>query len=568
MSRNNRFPSVKLGELGSLLGEFKTTLIKAGAAAAEVNRQNQQEDKRRGELSGHKHNSVPPAKPVSKPSGPKPKLKPAALERLNTPLPADEKDIAAAKVKHKLELRRKTLSVPPPPPLQPKPVFNDPAKMRAAAANQVRALVSASTPSVEERPRAISSKSRDLIDNAISAGADAIRDQAEPDDDGYIIGFDFGTSSLKVAYRQPYVAGDPVAVIPVPVELRSAGHPGLWQCVVWYHPSSEEFFLYPVDGAIALDGFKTGLIAGHGDKPMPQAPQVSRAEAATAFLALQLAYVMGAYALTQPLYPVGADKVLLINIGIPVAVRDDSMAFPQFARLVSAAYGLASNVRQLDLQTVKSALKAAAPTLPRFLQLVPELTAAIAGYAADPMVQLGAHILVDVGASTLDIVAFNLQAQLKASVFTAGVDLFGAGALQVCRAANFEDLIFTDACFHLFEDIYGKAKADSRAPSLFKPGRRNMPVQLVITGGGCDTDIHSDFIDKLPRDQVLGAIPLKRPSPPRNILKEIGDRSRLLLAYGLTRDGNELHELRLPSQIPDISSLQKLTISMIDKDMV
>jgi hypothetical protein len=27
MSRNNRFPSVKLGELGSLLGEFKTTLI-------------------------------------------------------------------------------------------------------------------------------------------------------------------------------------------------------------------------------------------------------------------------------------------------------------------------------------------------------------------------------------------------------------------------------------------------------------------------------------------------------------------------------------------------------------
>ena len=95
-----------------------------------------------------------------------------------------------------------------------------------------------------------------------------------------------------------------------------------------------------------------------------------------------------------------------------------------------------------------------------------------------------------------------------------------------------------------------------------------MPVQLVITGGGCDTDIHSDFIDKLPRDQVLGAIPLKRPSPPRNILKEIGDRSRLLLAYGLTRDGNELHELRLPSQIPDISSLQKITISMIDKDMV
>ena len=95
-----------------------------------------------------------------------------------------------------------------------------------------------------------------------------------------------------------------------------------------------------------------------------------------------------------------------------------------------------------------------------------------------------------------------------------------------------------------------------------------MPVQLVITGGGCDTDVHSRYINMLPKDQVLGAIPLKRPAPPSKILREKGDQSRLLLAYGLTRDVTELHELRLPSQIDDIPLLPVQTYQMIDKDMV
>ncbi len=566
MGRNRRFPNAKLGELGSLLGELKSTLIKAEAAAAEVKRQEEEEERQRA--------ASQPARHVQKQPGPKPKLTAAALARLNTPLPAEDKKETEPDAKRappptppKPAVVAKPLA-PLEPAAKPKPVFNDPAKLRAAAADQVRTLVSASTPSIEERPDEISLANKGRIDGTVAAGAAILRDRPEPDEDGYIVGFDFGTSSLKVAYRQPYVADDPVAVIPVPDELRSANHPGLWQSVVWYHPGTRDFSLYPINGGIALDGFKTGLIAGHGSQPMPQAPEVTRAEAATAFLALQFAYMVGAYALEQPLHPVGADHFVLINIGIPVAVRDDKRAFTEFSRLVAAAYALAPSAASLNLQALKAELACAPSTLPPFLQLVPELTAAIAGYAADPMVQLGAHILIDVGASTLDIVSFNLQAQLRASVFTAGVDLFGAAALDIARSAGVDDPTFTRACDFLFEAVYGKAKADTRAPSLFKPGHRRMPVQLVITGGGCDTDVHSRYINLLPKDQVLGAIPLKRPAPPSKILREKGDQSRLLLAYGLTRDVTELHELRLPSEIDDIPPLPVQTFSMIDKDMV
>lgn len=567
MSRNHRFPKATLGDLGSALGDLKRTLIKSEAAAAEARRQQEAEEKRRA--------ASQLARPVQQPTGPKPKLTAAALARLNTSLPGEAKEDAAegwqptaAPTPHKPVEAAKPVARPK-PAQKPKPaVADDLAKLRKSAADRVRALVGGSTPSVEERPHSIANASKAIIDRAVAAGSAILRDRPEPDEDGYIIGFDFGTSSLKVAYRQPYVADDPVAVIPVPDELRSAQHPGLWQSVIWHHPGNEKFSLYPVDGAIALDGFKTGLIAGHGSNPMPQVPQVTRAEAATAFLALQFAYMVGAYALEQPLHPVGADHFVLINIGIPVAVRDDKRAFTEFSRLVTAAYALAPKVRSLNLQALKAELAAAPSTLPPYLQLVPELTAAIAGYAADPMVQHGAHILIDVGASTLDIVSFNLQAQLRASVFTAGVDLFGAGALEVARSAGIDDTTFTRACDYLFEDVYGKAKADTRAPSLFKPGRRRMPVQLVITGGGCDTDLHTRYINLLPQDQVLGAIPLKRPAPPSKILRENGDQSRLLLAYGLTRDVTELHELRLPSEIDDIPPLPAQTFRMIDKDMV
>lgn len=566
MSRNRRFPPVKLGDLGTQLGDLKRTLIKAEAAAAEAKRQEEEKEKRRAA------SEFP--KPAPKPTGPRPQLKKAYFDRLNTPLPG------------KVKANSETTTSPPPspkptvihrpivrpePPAQPKPAQISAAKMRELAADKVRTLVAGSTPSIEERPSAISNSSRNKIDQAVSAGADLLRENPGPDEDGYIIGFDFGTSSLKVAYRQPYVADDPVAVLPVPKELRSANHPGLWQSVVWFHPQKKTFSLYPEVGAIALDGFKTGLIAGNGWKAMPQSAKVTRAEAATAFLTLQFAYIVGAYSIEQPLHPVGGEHFALINIGIPVAVRDDKRAFAEFSRLVSAAYALAPDAGSLHLDRLKQELASAPIKLPEFLQLVPELTAAIAGYAADPMVQLGAHILVDVGASTLDIVAFNLQAQLRAAVFTAGVDLFGAGALQIARAGGINDSDFARACSHLFDEVYGKAKADNRAPSLFKPGplgRGDKPVQLVITGGGCDTDIHTRFINFLPQENVLGAIPFKRPAPPPKILKEPGDQSRLLLAYGLTRDITELHELRLPSEIEDIKPIPVQAFTMIDKDMV
>lgn len=369
---------------------------------------------------------------------------------------------------------------------------------------------------------------------------------------GYTIGFDLGTSSVKCAYRQPYMAGDPVRSITVPSELQSFAHPCLWQTVVWFHPDSKQFSLVPNEGSIAVEGFKSGLIRGDGRAWADDGVHVSKAEAMTAFVALMVAYLLGNYDLSRPLGMKAPDHYLSINIGIPVAACDDQATNDTYAKILGAARDLSAIADKLTLDDVRSSYSNARAHKPAGFELVPELAAAIAAYAADPTAPDGAHILVDVGASTLDIVAFNLINRAQISVFTASVELLGAGALDQAREAGVSDDDFKRACDDAFEHVYGGARHSRRAPMLFHPVHRKRHVQLVKTGGGCHTPVHEKFIAEMNKPAVLGDVPVIKPEPPAGVTDADCDMTRLLLAYGLTRDLPELLALRLPSQIDDL----------------
>ncbi|NVD29118.1 hypothetical protein HUO14_14560 [Parasphingorhabdus flavimaris] len=568
MKRNRRFPKTTFGDLDSPLSELQKNL------ASSKNFPTKNGNGASGALTEANQQKKQPATKSAKvdlPVGKKYKLKPQYEERFALRLPDPDPDPSQ-------EIRKKAAITVTPAQEAPKLTTHkrntseqqhrDIFAERRQAADQIRSVVDNRVSIVEQSPKSISDVGRRQIDKAILAGQQIWHDRPTPDPEGYIVGLDFGTSTTKVAYRQPYVAGDPIAVIPVPKQLRSASHPGLWQTALWFDTKKSMFSLYPVASSIPLVGFKAGLVKQSGLEPLKQMPTVSRACAAAAFLTMQLSYILGIYEIDRPLGTAGASHYWLINIGVPVAIRDDGPALERFTKIVSAACALIPHANKLTLNDVKAELAIANPVLPKGFGLVPELTAAIAGYSADPLVQTGAHLLVDVGSSTLDIVAFYLKSKLDASVFTAGVDLFGAGALEVVKSAKVNDSIFEMACNYLFYEVYGMAKNEKRAASLFKPGSRNNPVQLVITGGGCDTDLHARFINQMLKDSVLGNIPLSRPAPPAKILPKNCDQSRLLLAYGLTRDREELARLRLPSQIEDIELIQVSPISHIGKDDV
>lgn len=434
--------------------------------------------------------------------------------------------------------------------------------------HRITKLTSQLSPHIENRPSSVSDQTRFIVTEHIQQGALAVLKQQNPDNDGYIIGLDFGTSSVKLAVRQPYKADEPVKAMKAPSELRSFEHPYLWQTVLWLHPTSGMLSLLPFDNAIALEGFKTGLVGeAESELVVPELP-ITRAEAATAFLALHIAHMFGWYNHARPLGSIGRDQYMAINIGIPVAAHNDERAFSTFKRIVNAAQTLASEATNLTHASVCAIYNEVPDELPPGYHLVPELSAAVAGYADEPTSQPGAHILVDVGASTLDIVAFNLIDRERITVFAASVELLGSAALNVAKANCIDDKDFNGACLYTFHNVYKKVRDPAWGGNGFDPALRHVPVQLLTTGGGCQTSVHEAFIKALNTEKLLGVAPLVAPLPPEQLVDTKCDTSRLLLAYGLALDIAERKDLKLPSAVIKLTPKPQTQNPFIGPEMV
>lgn len=440
---------------------------------------------------------------------------------------------------------------------------------------RITSLVGAAVPKIEPRPRVVKSADVQLIDDYVTSGAQWLRDNPDRDlDNGYMVGIDFGTSSLKVVVREPYKAGNDVAARPAPEQLRSQEHPYLWQTVVWFDPKSECFSLYPAKGAVALEGFKTGLIGKRANEPIHQNPPISRAEAASAFVALHLCHLFGWIEATNPLERSTAKNFLGINFGVPVATLDDPRSLQPFNEVVLAAIELAKSCQPMTHEIVRDALACVRDeSLPEGFALVPELSAALAGYAIDDTKPLGAHILMDVGASTLDIVAFNLvenDDEMQIMAFSASVELLGAAAYELAKASDVKEAEFGQACGFQFHDTFIYACRDDIAPMQFSRSKnpRRADIQLVITGGGCATSVHSALIEKLGGSELLGKRVVDRPEPPEMIASIDCDRSRLLLAYGLAHDEGTFPHPTLPSRITKLPAIKREVPSFIGAEQM
>lgn len=468
------------------------------------------------------------------------------------PKPKGDKHSSAAPISQK----------PPCPPELPKPAPPTPKDLLA----KIRTVFGKTPPPIEKRPQRALPWVRADVEECIALGSETIAAHPEPNEPGYIIGCDFGTSSIKIAVRQPYQAGNPVAARPVPNLLQSNSHPYLWQSVLWFSPETYTFSLLPGKGMVALEGFKAGILAeGGGERVLPEFP-VTRNEAAATFLALQLSHCLGWYEKHRPLGVDAARNFLSINIGIPVAAHDQSKTYRDFRHIVSAARALMPHATCLTHDKVRECYQASTHELPVGFDLVPELTAAITGYANEPFATDGAHILIDVGASTLDVVAFNLVDRVRVAAFAAEVKLLGAAALDAARGSGFSDDLFRLACADQYREVLNHARHPNVAPRNFDATLRRSPVQLITIGGGSKTSVHKEFITRV--HPTLGDLKIIQPSPPAHMTSLKCDASRLLLAYGLTSDFPEQLELHRPSEIPPIEDHRGSAMSFISKDAV
>jgi hypothetical protein len=405
---------------------------------------------------------------------------------------------------------------------------------------------------------AVSAKTSAKVDRIVARGAQILTEKPSPDPMGYRIGLDFGTSTTKVVLCSDAADVDYALETPTELQVEENGRrqQHLWRTCVWFNDATQCFQLTPSKASRPILGFKTGLIQGNGNRMLVAG--ISHNAAAAAYLALLIAYIVGADA-ERIAVAGGAERhYSRFHIGVPVPSLEEDARVAGFHRVVQAAFVLAPHAAALRLEDVKAALQRELgptdTTTETPYQLFEELAGVVAGYMLTPEKAGGPHIIVDVGAATLDVATFHIpDGEHPLEVYESGVELLGAQALECAISMGVPEPTFRAACQ---AHTHGVLSRTFRTKNYsFLPGEGGPTKPMIYVGGGRMTKLHQSTYEGYARAYLA---PMRSPGVGRWLERSFAtDQERLLLAWGLAQDPgtDAIPRIRPPSTV--VPTLQR-----------
>lgn len=406
-----------------------------------------------------------------------------------------------------------------------------------------------------------------------------------------VIGLDFGTSCCKVAVQSPLKLGGRVIF----AQFGELAHrvSELFIPVTLYESSDGRLSLREAGAGAAIHRhLKIGLLHQPGATTEVQRAAVLSA----AYLGLVLREVRRFFLSTQgEIY--GADHLRWsLNLGIPSAGYDDAETRRRFGLVAHAAWALSLRP---ELPTLARAGQALAEARSGGLDdvtidVIPEVAAQVVGYAKSRQRQHGLHLLLDVGASTLDLCAFSLhtaEGEDGYALLTADVQPLGLLELHRRRvsvtgsqppfAGTPDDLVeplpdwngdlgnpwaaglrecdleFTEAA----RKVLWRSLADLRKRRDPHSPQWRDGLPLFVCGGGAGSRVVANArgsADRTARgiwDPYAGLRVMSLPTPPVAASPEVLGRmdfTRLSVAYGLSFPAINIGNIEPPGEIEDI----------------
>lgn len=491
--------------------------------------------------------SAPTARPQSlpstKPSSRKPTKKKNPQQKAPTPFSYPR--VPPSRLTPTLSLKPK--APPTLKPSGPEYLTGDAARRFVLDRVDLTTLNASAVPQTE-----VSTETSASVSRLISLGAAALNRDPDPDPMGYRVGLDFGTSATKVVLCSD--AADVDYALPTPPELqvdeegRRQQH--LWRTCVWFNDKTKCFQLTPCAASRAILGFKTGLIQGDGHRML--SPGISHNAASTAFLALMIAYIVGYDSARLEQQGALPRRYSRFHVGVPVPSLQEDPRVIGFHRVTKAAFAVAANAGALSLADVKAALEQEVGSTDTEAdspyQLFEELAGVVAGYMMTPDKAGGAHIIVDVGAATLDVATFYIpDGEHPLEVYESDVELLGAQALRCALTAGVPESTFRAACqAHTHAVLSRTFRTKDYA---FLPGPDGPAKRMVYVGGGRMTSLHQKTFEGYSKAYIA---PMRSPGVGRWLDRDANtDQERLLLAWGLAQDAgaDAIPTIRPPSQV-------------------
>ncbi len=362
-----------------------------------------------------------------------------------------------------------------------------------------------------------------------------------------IIGLDFGTSYTKASIHY----GDNIYIVD-------------WAGI----SNFKDKFTLPTEFSLLLDNsYEIGrsedaisiftnlkapfLEQNHNDKDK---------ENAIIYLALVLRYIKSWWFHHYKNIVKNHDLNWIVNIGSPSDSFDIDYLKILYKEVIKSAWNLSfcvSKITKNYQNTIKHNVH---------VELIPEFVAQIASYTKSPQRQSDLHLLIDIGAGTVDVATFNVHKDENDEdlfpVFASNVKNLGTHYLMYKRTYHQKANQFFDASTALNTDIFSKKfhidmqhieKADfSHTEEVFKQissvlGKtkkdryyfsRNWQngIRTFVCGGGSKCNVFIDAISKCA--DTFPLLPIELPIPEKLVADGITAENfhRVSVAYGLGFD--------------------------------
>lgn len=369
-----------------------------------------------------------------------------------------------------------------------------------------------------------------------------------------VVGLDFGTSSSKVIVRFPYEAGQPTVAVPAPRHCLSEGNGYLWQTVLWLRENGE-FVGWPEKDAQVLHSLKQGIMGRKASSPCVgdkyRGLTIRRIDAATAYLALVIRYVRGWLRLNCPDIFRGRHTRWLLNLGLPAEAADKGALSSVYRQVAAAALLCANYEGRVDIEATniflfENQVRAAARSREQALELgigiFPETVAEAAGFAKSNMSTPDLYLMIDVGATTLDVCTFRLHrwnhGEDQYALQNGMVRPLGVEAMHWFLSEGKTEVGFRNQCERSIREVVWATRKDKDPNArCWQPGN-DLPVFLV--GGGAQNPLHQSVVEELSQwlrqyTQNDGIRYLEVPLPNGvNCPLPLADFGRMAVAWGLS----------------------------------
>lgn len=268
-----------------------------------------------------------------------------------------------------------------------------------------------------------------------------------------------------------------------------------------------------------------------------------------------------------------------VNVGVPTAQWRQGRIDDEYRRLVEAAWALSIANEEATLGTADTMLRTAPRLLGDRLANVPEFIAQIAMYVNSPQRQMGLHLLIDVGAGTLDVSTFNvhdgdgehvfpifasrvehlgchyairraLAGSIVREIEDTGFDTVRIAAAAKLAPAELQQRLNTVGA-EVREAIAG-VLADTKTRRYRGSPAWSEGLPVLLCGGGREVGLYQAALKSIAKSgYTIRQLCLNRPARLHAPALSEADFQRLSVAYGLSYPLLNLGKVRAINEVPD-----------------